>query len=151
MENVKLIIQRLNTAQSRLKYYASVRRRELEVRVDRWVFLKVTPMKGVMIFGKKGKLIPIYVGPHKIMKRIGKVADELELPADLAAMHPIFYISLLMKYVGDLASVVPSDIVAVNHSLSYENMQFEILDRQVRWLTTKNSLQSRLLGKQKQP
>ncbi|WMV06712.1 hypothetical protein MTR67_000097 [Solanum verrucosum] len=64
-------------------------------------------MKGVMRFGKKGKLSPRYVGPYRILKRISKVAYELELPADLAAVHPVFHISLLKKCVGDPASIVP--------------------------------------------
>ena len=63
MEKVQLIRDRLKTAQSRQKSYAYVRRREVEFQVDDWVFLKVSPMKGVMRFGKKGKLSPIYVGP----------------------------------------------------------------------------------------
>ena len=63
MEKVQLIRDRLKTAQSRLKSYANVRRKELEFRVDDWVFLKVSPMKEMMRFGKKGKLSPRYVGP----------------------------------------------------------------------------------------
>ena len=70
IEKVQLIIQRLNTTQIRLNSYAGVRRTELELQVDDWVFLRVTPMKGVMIFDKKGKLSSKYIGPHKIMKRI---------------------------------------------------------------------------------
>ena len=72
--------------------YADVRRRELEFQVDDWIFLKVSPMKGLMRFGKKGKLSRRYVGPYKILKRIGKVAYELELPAKLAAVHPVIHI-----------------------------------------------------------
>jgi len=71
--------------------------------VDDWVFLKVSPMKGVMRFRKKRMLSPRYVGPYRISKRIGKVAYELEL----AAVHLVFHISLLKKCVGDPASVVP--------------------------------------------
>ncbi|WMV25849.1 hypothetical protein MTR67_019234 [Solanum verrucosum] len=87
-------------------------------------------MKGVMRFGKKGKLSPTYVGPYRMLKRIGKVIYELELPADLAAVHPVFHISLLKKCVGDPASVVPLETVAVKDSLSYEDVPVEILDRQ---------------------
>ncbi|WMV59647.1 hypothetical protein MTR67_053032 [Solanum verrucosum] len=94
-------------------------------------------MKGVMRFGKKGKLSPRYVGPYRILKRIGKVAYELELPADLAAVHPVFNISLLKKCVGDPASIVPLESVAVKDSLSYEDVPVEILDRQVRRLRNK--------------
>ncbi|WMV55642.1 hypothetical protein MTR67_049027 [Solanum verrucosum] len=63
-------------------------------------------MKGVMRFGKKGKLSPRIAGPYQILKRIGKVAYELELPADLAAVHPVFLISLLKKCLGHPASIV---------------------------------------------
>ncbi|WMV51122.1 hypothetical protein MTR67_044507 [Solanum verrucosum] len=94
-------------------------------------------MKGVMRFGKKGKLSPKYVGPYRILKRIGKVAYELELSADLAAVHPVFHISLLKKCVGDPASIVPLESVAVKDSLSYEDVPVEILDRQVRRLRNK--------------
>ena len=90
IEKVPLIRDRLKTSQSLQKSYADVRRRELEFQVDDWVFVKVSPMKGVMRFGKKGKLSPRYVGPYKILKRVGKVAYELELPAELAAIHPVF-------------------------------------------------------------
>ena len=58
-------------------------------------------MKKVMRFRKKGKPSPIYVGPYKILKRVGKVAYDLELPAELATVHPVFHISLLRKCVGN--------------------------------------------------
>ena len=95
MEKVKLIRDRLKTTQSRQKLYADVRRMELEFQVDDWLILKISPMKGVMIFGKKRKLNTRYVGPYKIMKRVGKVAYELELLAELAVVYPVFHISLL--------------------------------------------------------
>ncbi|WMV14340.1 hypothetical protein MTR67_007725 [Solanum verrucosum] len=88
-------------------------------------------MKGVMRIGKKGKLSPTYVGPYKILKRIGKVAYELELPTELAAVHPVFHILLLKKCVGDPASIVHLESVAVKDSLTYEEVPVEILDRQV--------------------
>ena len=66
-------------------------------------------MKAVMRFGKKGKQNPRYVGPYKILKRVGKVAYELELLAELPAAHPVFHILLLKKCVGDPASIVPLD------------------------------------------
>ncbi|WMV49548.1 hypothetical protein MTR67_042933 [Solanum verrucosum] len=87
-------------------------------------------MKGVMIFGKKGKLIPRYVGPYKILKKVGKVAYELELPTKLAEVHPVFHISLLKKCVGDPVSIVPLESVAVKDSLTYEEVPVEILVRQ---------------------
>ncbi|WMV59678.1 hypothetical protein MTR67_053063 [Solanum verrucosum] len=94
-------------------------------------------MKGVVRFGKKGKLNARYVGPYKILKRIGKVTYELELPAELVAVHPVFHISLLKKCVGDPASVEPLKSVAVKDSLSYEDVPIENLDHQVRRLRNK--------------
>ena len=80
MEKVKVIQQRLETTLSHHKSYADVRRRGLEFSVGDWVFLKVSLMKGVMRFGKKGKLSPRYIGPYQIIKRFGQVAYELKLP-----------------------------------------------------------------------
>ena len=103
------------------------RRRELEFQVDDWVFLKVSPIKGVMRFGKKGKLNPRYVGSYKILKRIGKVAYELEFPSRLAALHPVFHISLLKKCVGDPTCIVPLESVVVKDSLFYEYVPLRFL------------------------
>ncbi|WMV50627.1 hypothetical protein MTR67_044012 [Solanum verrucosum] len=94
-------------------------------------------MKGVMRFGKKGKISPRYVGPYRILKMIGKVGYELELPAYLAAVHPVFHISLLKKCLGDPTSIVPLETVAIKDSLSDEDVPVEILDRQVRRLRNK--------------
>ena len=125
MEKVQLIRDRLKTAQSCQKSYADVRRRELEFQVDDWVYLKVSPMKGVMRFVKKGKLNPRDVGPYKIMKKVDKVAYEVELAAKLAAVHPVLHISLLNKCVGDPTSIVPLESVAVKYSLLYEDILVE--------------------------
>ena len=77
MEKVKLIRERLKTAQSRQKSYMDVRRRDLEFEVGDLVYLKISPMRGAKRFGKKGKLSPHYVGPHKILSCVGKVAYEV--------------------------------------------------------------------------
>ena len=132
MEKVQLIRDRLKTAQSRQKSYAYVKRRELQFQEVDWFFLEDSPIKGVMRFGKKGKFNPRYVGAYMILKRIGKVAYELELQAKLAAVHLVFHISLLKKYVGDPASIVTLESVAVKDSLCYEDVLVEILDPQVR-------------------
>ncbi|XP_015086984.1 uncharacterized protein LOC107030100 [Solanum pennellii] len=76
-------------AQSRHKSHADVRRRALEFQVDDWVYLKFSPMNGVMRFGKKGKVIRRYIGPYRMTKRIVNVAYELELPQELAVVHSI--------------------------------------------------------------
>ncbi|WMV51281.1 hypothetical protein MTR67_044666 [Solanum verrucosum] len=117
IEKVKVIQERLKTSQSHQKSYPNVRRRELEVEVDDWVYVKVSPMKGVMRFGKKGKLSHRYIGPYRIYKRIDNVAYELELPQELAAVHPIFHISMLNEYMGDPSLIIPTEDIGINDSL----------------------------------
>ena len=69
----------------------------MEFEVDNWVYLKVSPMKGDMRFGKKGKLSPRYIGPYRFSKRVGNVAYELELPQELEAVHLVFHVFMLKK------------------------------------------------------
>ncbi|XP_070008968.1 uncharacterized protein [Nicotiana sylvestris] len=137
VEKVKLIQERLHTAQSRQKSYSDNRRRDLEFAVVDWVFLKVSPMKGVMRFGKKGKLSPRYVGPYQIVQRIGRVAYKLDLPPELEAIHPVFHISMLRKFLGDPSCISPIEDIEVSENLSYEEIPIAILDRQIRKLRTK--------------
>ena len=65
------------------------------------VFLKVSPMKGVIRFGKKGKLAPRYIGPFDIQLRVGEVAYRLVLPPELSRIHPVFHVLMLRKYIAD--------------------------------------------------
>ncbi|XP_069154574.1 uncharacterized protein [Solanum lycopersicum] len=90
-----------------------------------------------MIFGNKGKLSHRYVVPYKILKRVGKVSYELELPPELAVVYPVFHILLLKKCVGDLASVAPLGSVAVKDSVCYEDVPVVIPYHQVRMLRNK--------------
>ncbi|WMV51474.1 hypothetical protein MTR67_044859 [Solanum verrucosum] len=94
-------------------------------------------MKGVMRFGKKGNLSPQYIGPYRISKRIGNVAYELELPQELAAVHPVFHISMLKKCMGDPSVIIPTANIEIKDTLSYGEILVQILDRQVRKLRTK--------------
>ncbi|WMV24635.1 hypothetical protein MTR67_018020 [Solanum verrucosum] len=94
-------------------------------------------MKGVMRFGKKGKLSPRYIGPYKIIRRVGKVANELELPQDLSSVHPVFHVSMLRKCIGDPSHITPTEDVQVTGDLTYEEVPIAILDRQVRKLRNK--------------
>ncbi|WMV42308.1 hypothetical protein MTR67_035693 [Solanum verrucosum] len=95
-------------------------------------------MKGVMRFGKKGKLSSWYIGPYHIAKRIGNVAYELELPQELAAVHLVFHISMLKKCKGDPSLILPTESIRIKDNLSYEEIHVQILDRQVRRLRTKD-------------
>ena len=96
---------------SQILYY--VRKRDLEFEVDNWVYLKVSPMKGVMKFGKKEKLTPWYIGPYRLSKRIGTVAYELELLQELAIVHPVFHIFMLKKCTGDPSLIIPTEDIGI--------------------------------------
>ncbi|KAK1629116.1 hypothetical protein QYE76_003431 [Lolium multiflorum] len=96
-ENVHKIREYLKTAQSRQKSYANKRHREMTFEIGDFVYLKVSPLKGMQRFQLKGKLAPRYVGPFKVLSRRGEVSYQLELPEEMAAVHDVFHISLLRK------------------------------------------------------
>ena len=97
-EKVSLIRHRLLIAQSRQKIYADVRRRPLEFEVGDHVFSKVMPKRGVVRFGKRWKLSSRFIGPIKILKRLGTVAYRLALPPSMSVVHEVFHVSMLQKY-----------------------------------------------------
>ena len=122
------------TAQSRQKSYADIRRRDLEFEVGDMVFLKVAPMKGVLRFGKRGKLNPRFIGPFKILERIGNVAYRLALPPTLSAVHNVFHVSMLRKYMADPSHVVEYEPLQLKGDLSYEEQPTRILAKEVKAL-----------------
>ena len=85
----------MSAVQSRQKSYADNRRRLLEFELGDCVFLKISPMRGVMQFGKKGKLSPHFIGPFEITQIVGKLAYRIALPPDLVEMHDVFHVSIL--------------------------------------------------------
>jgi hypothetical protein len=101
-EQVQLIRNRLKAAQSRQKSYADSRRRPISFQVGDFVYLRVTPLKGMQRFHVKGKLAPRYIGPYKILERRGAMSYKLELPPKLSEFHDVFHVSQLRKcYRGD--------------------------------------------------
>ncbi|XP_069150251.1 uncharacterized protein [Solanum lycopersicum] len=94
--------------------------------------LKVSPMKGVMRFGKQGKLSLWYIGQFEVLKHMGEVAYELALPPGLSGVHSVFHVSMLKKYHGDGNYTIHRDSVLVDKNLSYEEEPIAILDREVR-------------------
>ncbi|KAK4729768.1 hypothetical protein R3W88_022756 [Solanum pinnatisectum] len=90
-----------------------------------------------MRFGKKGKLSPRFVGPYQILRLVGNVAYELDLPNELALVHLVFHVSMLKKFVGDPTYIVPIEGLGLKENLSYEEVPIEILDRQVKKLRNK--------------
>nr|GEX30069.1 putative reverse transcriptase domain-containing protein [Tanacetum cinerariifolium] len=110
------------------------RRKLLEFKVGDKVSLKVSPWKGVIRFGKKGKLAPRYVGPFEILKRIGPVAYRLRLPEELSSVHDTFHVSNLKKCIADANLHVPLDEIKVDKTLRFVIEPVEIMDREVKSL-----------------
>nr|GFA09272.1 retrotransposon protein, putative, Ty3-gypsy subclass [Tanacetum cinerariifolium] len=114
----------------RQKSYADVRRKPLEFEVGDRVMLKVSPWKGVIRFGKRGKLSPQYIRPFKILSRIGLVAYKLNLPQELHGIHNIFHVSNLKKCLADEELVIPLKEVKIDDKLHFIQEPVEIMDRE---------------------
>ncbi|GKA32478.1 putative reverse transcriptase domain-containing protein [Tanacetum coccineum] len=108
-EKISQIKDRLKAAHDRQKSYADKRMKPLEFSVGDYVLLKVSPWKGVICFGKKGKLAPRFVGPFEIIKKVGHVAYQLDLPKELNGVHGTFHVSNLKKCLADPTLKVPLD------------------------------------------
>lgn len=137
IERVRFIRERLQTAQNRQKVHADVRRRDLEFQEGDHVFLRVSPFKGTLRFGQKGKLSPRYIGPYQILRKVGKCAYELAMPPNLSHVHPVFHVSMLRKYLHDESHVLQSQPVEVDKQLTFKEEPLRIVDRQVRKLRSK--------------
>nr|GEZ08492.1 hypothetical protein [Tanacetum cinerariifolium] len=124
----------LLTARRRQKSYANVRRKPMEFEVCDMVMLKVSPWKGVIRFGKCGKLSPWYIGPFEITKRIGPVAYKLELPDKLRGIHNTFHVSNLKKCLADENLVIPLKEIRLDDKLHFIEEPVEIMDREVKQL-----------------
>ncbi|GJZ81032.1 putative reverse transcriptase domain-containing protein [Tanacetum coccineum] len=133
-EMIVQIKNRLLAARSRQKSYADVRRKPLEFEVGSKVILKVSPWKGVVRFGKRGKLSPRYIGPFKILSRVGPVAYKLELPRELQGIHNTFHVSNLKKCLSDEDLIIPLDEVRIEEKLHFIEEPIEIMDREVKQL-----------------
>ncbi|KAL6223434.1 hypothetical protein ACLB2K_006821 [Fragaria x ananassa] len=115
-----------------------VRRKDLQFQVGDWVFLKLSPWKGVVRFGNRGKLSPRYIGPYEIIERIGSLAYRLVLPPKLSRIHNVFYVSMLRKYIADSSHVLDEQLISLQKDLSYENEPVQILDRKEQVLRSKS-------------
>ncbi|GJY87203.1 hypothetical protein Tco_0501831 [Tanacetum coccineum] len=101
------------------KVYADVRRKPMEFQVGDMVLLKVSPWRGVIRFGKRGKLSPRYIGPFKIIERIGPVAYKLELPDKLRGIHNTFHVSNLKKCLADENLIIPLEEIQLDDKLHF--------------------------------
>ncbi|GKA85513.1 putative reverse transcriptase domain-containing protein [Tanacetum coccineum] len=127
-EKIIQIKQRMQAARDRQKSYADLKRKPMEFQVGDKVMLKVSPWKGVVRFGKRGKLNPRYVGPFKVIERVGEVAYKLELPEELSRVHNTFHVSNLKKKSGRRTISPKSDPI----SSKFDETPREVLS-QPRW------------------
>ncbi|GJW00169.1 putative reverse transcriptase domain-containing protein [Tanacetum coccineum] len=118
-EKISQIKDRLKAARDSQKSYADKRRKPLEFSVGDYVLLKVSPWKGVVRFGKKGKLAPWFVGPFEIVEKVGHVAYRLDLPKELNGVHDTFHVSNLKKCLADPTLQVPLDEIRVDAKLNF--------------------------------
>ncbi|GJT27674.1 putative reverse transcriptase domain-containing protein [Tanacetum coccineum] len=122
------------------KSYADVRRKPLEFQVGDKVMLKVSPWKGVIRFGKRGKLNPRYIGPFKVLEKVGTVAYRLELTQQLSRVHSTFHVSNLKKCLSDGPLAISLDEIHVDDKLHFVEEPMDIMHREVKRLN-----QSRIL------
>ncbi|KAG8474862.1 hypothetical protein CXB51_031586 [Gossypium anomalum] len=113
-------------------------RKEIEYSVGDMVLLKVSLWKKILRFGKKGKLSPQFIGPYRVLKRVGPVAYQLELPPELDRIHDVFHVSMLRHYRSDPTHVMPVAEVEVQTDLTFEEEPVQILDRDVKVLRRKS-------------
>src|SRR5262249_31431756 len=132
-----LIQEQLKIAFSRQQSYTNPKRRDMHFEQGDYAFLKISLMKGVMRFGKKGKLTPRYIRPFEVLEKIGNVSYRLALPPNLSDIHPVFHISMLRKYVSNTFHVLQVQEVEIKEDLSYEEMPIAIVDTQTRRLWNK--------------
>ncbi|GJZ18413.1 putative reverse transcriptase domain-containing protein [Tanacetum coccineum] len=133
-EKILQIKDRLKAARDRQKSYADKRRKPLEFSVGDCVLLKVSPWKGVIRFGKKGKLAPRFVGPFEIIEKVGPVAYQLDLPEELNGVHDTFHVSNRKKCLVDPTLQVPLDEIRVDAKLNFVEEPMKILEREFKKL-----------------
>ena len=112
---MKSIRECLKAAQDRQKSYADKKRRPVELQVGDRVMLKVSHWKGIIRFGKRGKLSPRSLGPFTILERIGLQAYRFELPPEMDGIHPTFHVRYLRKCLAEEESVIPLTEIRVDN------------------------------------
>ncbi|GJZ02327.1 putative reverse transcriptase domain-containing protein [Tanacetum coccineum] len=139
-EKIVQIKSRIQDARDFQKSYADVRRKPLDFQIGDKVMLKVSPWKGVIRFGKRGKLNPRYIRPFKIIDKVGTVAYRIELPEQLSRVHSTFHVSNLKKCMVDEPLAIPLDEIQIDDKLDFIEELVEIMAHEVKCLK-----QSRIL------
>ena len=136
-EKVKMIRERLKVATDKQKLYADMKRKDIRYEIGEKVFLKVSPWKKVMRFGKKGKLSHRFIGPYEVIEKVGPMAYPLALPPELEKIHNVFHVLMLGRYQSDPSHVASSETIEMRPYLTYEEEPIEILAREVKELWNK--------------
>ncbi|GJY33753.1 putative reverse transcriptase domain-containing protein [Tanacetum coccineum] len=137
-DKVTQIRKRIKSAQDRQKRYADRRRKPIEFQVGDKVMLKISPWKGVMRFGKRGKLSPRYIGPFSITKRIDNITYKLCLPVKLQHIHDTFYVSNLKKSLLEEDVTIPIEELSIDETLSFIKELESIIDTKIKQLRNKS-------------
>jgi hypothetical protein len=127
-ENIMMVWENMKIAQSRQRSYADTRRIELSFEVGDFVYLKVSPIRGVRRFGVKGKLAPRYFGPYQILARRGEVAYHLSLLENLSVVHDVFHVSQLKKCLCVSEEQLPVEGLEVQEYLTYIEKPTQIIE-----------------------
>ena len=136
-EKVKMIREILKVATDRQKSYAVMKRKDVRYEIGEKVFLKVSPWKKVMRFGRKGKLSLRFIGPYEVIEKVGPVAYRLALPPELENIHNVFHVSMFRRYRSNPSHVVCSETIELRPDLMYEEEPVKILAREVKELQNK--------------
>nr|GEV40398.1 putative reverse transcriptase domain-containing protein [Tanacetum cinerariifolium]GEZ64287.1 putative reverse transcriptase domain-containing protein [Tanacetum cinerariifolium] len=133
-KKIVLIKQRIQAAQDRQKSYVDLKRKPMEFEVGDRVMLKVSPWKGVVRFGNRGKLNLRYVRPFKVLAKVGDVAYMLELSQELSRVHHTFHVSNLKKCYADEPLVMPLEGIHVDDKLQFMEDLIKIMEREIKRL-----------------
>nr|GEX76744.1 reverse transcriptase domain-containing protein [Tanacetum cinerariifolium] len=133
-EKIVQIQQHLQATRDRQRSYANVRQKPLEFQTGDRVMLKISPRKGIIRFGKRGKLNPRYIRPFKILNRIGPVAYKLEVPEELSNVYNTFNVSNLKKCLSDESLIILMKELMLDDKLNFVEEPAEIMDREIKQL-----------------